>query len=320
MHFCGPNSHHMLTKSYWDELYKLISGAGFDAIELPCNPFNFELARSGVPVNPYVMASKYGGAGNYLEFINKMGIEEVSNVHISASDVATLMNFTGAPFVLFFEMFKGLARESMEVLKELGGKGLVVSPTPEIGILLDLMGGVGLEECKAQYLPQLVDAINEIAAEAAGQGIQVAVRNEFWSLLRGTGIEELLSRTDPENVLFSPDLAQLTVAQADPVEMTRKYAGRIGFVHFSDTWYVDEYDNYLSRSPEAPTVGAQRVYCDLGDGTVDVPGCYRTLEEVGYEGWVLCGSKGTLNVYRALLKLRWYLDNVVLKSQKREGA
>jgi sugar phosphate isomerase/epimerase len=181
-------------------------------------------------------------------------------------------------------------------------------------MLLDLMGGVGIDECTAQYLPQITGLIDEIGAEAAQHGIKVAVRNEFWGLLRGTGIEDLLSKTDAKNVLFSPDLAQLAIAGADPEELIRKYAGRIAFVHFSDTWYVDEWDDYLSKSPETPVAGAQRVYCDLGDGRVDVPACQRALRETDYNGWIHCGSKSTLNVYRALLKLRWYLDNVIAKS------
>jgi inosose dehydratase len=229
------------------------------------------------------------------------------------------MRLTGAPYPLFFEIFKGLARESLAFARQIGAEGLVVSPTPEIGILMDLMEGMGIDECKAQYLPQITELVDGIGAEAAQYGIQVAVRNEFWGLLRGTGIEDLLSETDAKNVLFSPDLAQLAIAGADPGELIRKYAGRIAFVHFSDTWYVDEGDNYMSKSPEAPVAGAQRVYCDLGDGMIDVPACHRALREAGYDGWVLCGSKSTLNVYRALLKTRWYLDNVISDGGRTHG-
>jgi sugar phosphate isomerase/epimerase len=200
------------------------------------------------------------------------------------------------------------AREATEFVSELGGKGLVVSPTPEIG-LLEKFVGKNEKGWEAAYLDETADAINKIGHLSSQSGVQTCITNEYWSLLRGNAIETFFAKLDQEAVSYSADLAHLAIAGADPVKMIQKFLGRLSYIRFSDTSFEDKEDNYKKIWAEYPTKGAQRVYLNLGEGSVNVPAVYGALKKADYDGWIICLSKNTLNVHRALLYMRWYIDH-----------
>lgn len=313
----GPNFDMMLSKSYWVEVLKLISAAGFRGIELPYNPYSsdgiaFNQGRCGMPVSKSAVVEKYGSVTSFLEFLNEIGIEEVPSVHISANDTMVELSTTGRGPEHLFDAFEKLIEESMGFLKEISGKGLVISPTPEIGLLAKFLGNE-IEDWQSDVIGKLVDIINHAGIKAASMGLQISVKNEFWSLVRGNRIDEFLEKLDKE-ILYSPDLAHLAIAGADPVAILSKHHKRLSNVRFSDTDFEDKENNYKSINAELPITGSQLVFRDLGDGKVDIPACYQVLLNTKYDGWVFCESKKTFNVYRGLLKLRWYIDHVITKS------
>ncbi len=304
-----------LSKSYWVEMFKLTAAAGFRGIELPYNPAGSSgLTRSGMPISNYVAKARYGSAKLLLKLLNEVGIEEVTGVHISANDVMTEIISAGRKPDELFVMLEDWTEEAVAYLKELKGKALVISPTPEIG-LLEKYVGKGKKGWETDYLDKTVETINRIGKMAAKKGIQTCVKNEFWSLVRGKAFDKFYEKLDQKTVAYSPDLAHLKIAGADPVKTVKKYAGNLAFVRFSDTSFEDKENNYKKTWAEYPVTGAQRVFLNMGEGSIDLPGVYRELQQSGYDGWVICDSKKTVNVTRALLYMRWYLDNVILKGQ-----
>jgi sugar phosphate isomerase/epimerase len=318
MRISEPGFKHKLSKSFWVEMFKFVAAAGFKGIELPYNPYStdgiaFNMARSGMPISKYTVNTKYGSVASLNDMLNSFGIEKVTSVHVNANDALIELLTTGDDPSKIFEKLEASAEEAIEFVAELGGNGLVISPTPELGLLYQLKGP-RIEEWRQDYLSQTAQVLNRIGELAAKNGVKASIKNEYWSLVRGNELNVLLDMLDSENIQYSPDLAHLFIAKSDPVEMVKKYKNRLNFVRFSDTKFEDIENNYEKTNPEIPIVGAQRVFADLGDGLVDKVGVYKELKDSGYDGWLICESKKALNPYKALLKMRWYVDNVLLKS------
>ncbi len=84
-------------------------------------------------------------------------------------------------------------------------------------------------------------------------------------------------------IAFGPDTAHLMVGGSDPVEMFKRYADRIEFVHLKDvrkneTVRVDESRN------EAFEIYSD--FLELGEGDVDLTGIFDVLDASGYAGYI----------------------------------
>ncbi len=89
--------------------------------------------------------------------------------------------------------------------------------------------------------------------------------------------------------------------------MIRDNPDLIGVVHYSDTAFVDDQDCYRQMSPEFPSVKASKVYRDLGDGNIDFPKIEAALNDVGYSGHVIVTTRNSYDVYRSILRARYYI-------------
>ncbi len=316
MRTSGPNFIIKQSKGYWVEMFKLVAAAGFAGIELPYNPYNsdpiaFEVGRCGMPISRFAVNAKYGSPKEFMQLLNSVGIEQVVSVHINANDVMLELVATDGDMKNYFKMFEEMAEEAIGFIKELGGEAVVVSPTPEIGYLYEYIGG-GKDGWQPDFVEQSIATLNRIGELAAKQGIKIAVKNEYWTLAHGEHLADFMNGLD-KDILYSPDLAHIAIGRQDPVETVSKYIDRVGYVRYSDTKFEDNYDNFKKQDPDVPVQGPQKVFADLGEGHVDLPGVTDVLKQSNYSGWVICESKKTLNVYRALLKLRWVVDHALDK-------
>lgn len=312
MRTSGPNFIIRQSKGYWVEMFKLVAAAGFKGIELPYNPYTsdpiaFEVGRCGMPISQFAVNAKFGSSQAFMEMLRSFGIEEVTGVHINPNDIMLELLAREASADAYFPMLQELADDAMSFLISLGSKCLVMTPTPEIGLLAESFGG-GKDGWQPDFVDRTIQAINAIATRAKAKGLTLAVKNEFWSMGHGPHLQELFAGLDAD-VRYSPDAAHLVIGGADPVLTVRSFSGRMAAVRFNDTSFVDAENNFRRINPEIPVTGAQRVFADLGEGTVDLKGMHEALKESGYVGWVICESRNTLNVHRALLKMRWFIDH-----------
>ena len=149
--------------------------------------------------------------------------------------------------------------------------------------------------------------MNEVADYAAKAGISCYIRNEFWGYMRGENVVKFMDMLDGK-IGFSPDLCQLYIAHADAVSLIEKFSGRVGFMNVNDTFYTDEFNYFDKPMPEAPAEGNnQRVYCDLGNGAVDVVSAYKAYEKAGGE-WAVFNSKESFNHVKAMVKMQVYAN------------
>ena len=97
---------------------------------------------------------------------------------------------------------------------------------------------------------------------------------------------KLLSLTDPEVLGLCFDTGHYRFGGGDPVEGLLRHADRIWHVHFKD-----HEPHVAAQSRREGWGGVQSVehgvFCELGKGDVDFPAVVRTLNDLGYNGWIV---------------------------------
>jgi len=303
----GPNFIYKQSKSFWTNYFKFVAAVGFKGIELPFNPFNsdpmaFEMGRCGIPLSAFAVQAKYGSPAEFMAFLRSVGIEEVTSVHMNANDVVLEILAAGRKIDDYFALYEESGLAAIDHVVSLGGKGLVISPSAELGWLEQLVGG----NLDGEFTDKTVAVLNKLVAAATAKGVKVALKTEYWSLFRGPKMAVLLQRVP--GARLCPDLAHLAIA-GDPVPVVLEaHKNDIDFMRLSDTAFTDRVGNFRKINAEIPVEGDQKVFSDLGEGCIDLLGACRILKDNGYDGWVICENKKTLDVYKGLLKLGWFVQ------------
>ena len=286
-------------KWFWDEVAEMTGACGYDSVEIPWSAWTFNAGRSGAPLCKVAVETKFGSVANYAAFLKECLIKEaISSIYINADNVVSTMFEYNTEPEHFFEKLVELGNDTIDGLVEAGGKALIVDPSPKIATANRLFN-----KGEDWFVENCAKAINTIAEYGADKGIKVYVRNCFYGLLRGNNIEKFMALVDAK-VGFSPDLNQLYIAGADAAELIAKFAGRVDYMKCNDTFYKDEFEYYKTNTPEAPAKGMhQRVYCDLGNGDVDLASAYKAFKAAG--GNTLClSSKASFNYVKAMIKMQ----------------
>lgn len=99
-------------------------------------------------------------------------------------------------------------------------------------------------------------------------------------------VERMMANTDPAYVSLLYDTGHFAYCGADPLEMVQKYAGRIRHVHLKDI--RPEVVERVKRENLSFLEGVrQGAFTVSGDGCIDFEPIFKTLEDAGYEGYML---------------------------------
>jgi inosose dehydratase len=113
---------------------------------------------------------------------------------------------------------------------------------------------------------RLAEALDQVVSIAEEHGLCASYHPHLSTIVEnGDELEKVMTRS---RINFCPDTAHLVAAGSDPVELIRRYAGRIGYVHLKD----------LRADPFA--------FLPLGEGDLDFPAILDALRGAGYEGWL----------------------------------
>ena len=313
----GPGAFLRAAKWYWDELTDMFAAAGFTSVMIPMVPNTENVSRNGAPICTASIRTRFGSPEGYLAYLNEKGIDNVEIIGVSAQSMYNSLFETGLSMDQFYDGFYEYAMDAAQALKELKGSTLLVSPTPGIGFLE--MAFEGDSERIGKFEEEAAACINKIGEACKALGISVVVRNEYWTTMRGEGIEKFLELLDPEKVTFAPDPAHLYIAGADYAGLFGKYAAQAKAVCFTDTKFKDEQEAYLTISPEFPQSGAgQRVYWDLGFGDIDFDALYAALKTAGFDGPVLLEPKYSLDIPKGILRARTFWNKLEKKYAAKE--
>lgn len=305
----GPGAFLRAAKWYWDELTDMFAAAGFSSLMIPMVPNTENVSRNGAPICTASIKTRFGSPEGYLEYLNSRGIENVEVIGISAQSQFNSLFETGLPVGQFFDAFYEHAQDAADALARLHGSTLLVSPTPGIGFLNQEFGSD--EAKKQQFLEDAAACLNRMGEMCAKQNINLAVRNEYWTLARGTKVDAFLEKLDAGLVSYAMDPAHLSIAGADYAAYFEKYAKQAKAVCFTDTKFEDELEVYQTISPEFPQDGRmQRVYYDLGYGNVDFRKIYAILKKAEFDGPVILDSKYSLDVPKGILRMRTFWNHL----------
>ncbi|MDR6147813.1 inosose dehydratase [Sphingomonas sp. SORGH_AS870] len=292
----------MKASIFWEELYPLISASGFRAIEIPYEPVWQFGGRSGVPMNRYCINTKYQSAANYRGVLRQSGIDRVVGVTF---DPNLFMRNDNLGF--FFGASGHFAGEALSHAADLGADYFAISPSAFYGRMAHYHPD--LDAKMGDIVSGVTELLQGLATKAQEAGVALVLRNEYWSLFRGEGIIQMLDAL-PESVKLDVDTATLTIAGVSPAEFINAHIGRIGCVHLTDTDFVDMDETWKSPNPEFPAGRATQVFRDPGTGSVDLSRIVQLLDDLGYDGPVVCSARQTRDPFRALLRTRAFLNQL----------
>lgn len=305
----GPGAFLRAAKWYWDELTDMFPAAGFTSIMIPMVPNTENVSRNGAPICTASIKTRFGSPEGYLQYLNDKGIENVEAITISAQSQFNSLFETGIPIEKFFDEFYNHAENTVEALQQFKGSTLLVSPTPGIGFLNQVFEGD--QQRIQKFEEDAAECMNRIGDNCKKNKINLGIRNEYWTLMRGNNIDAFMQKVDSNLVSYAPDPAHLHIAGADPVAYFQKYAKQAKAVCFTDTKFVDELDVYKTISPEFPQDGRlQRVYYDLGFGDMDFEALYGILKKSNFDGPVILDSKYSLDIPKGILRMRTFWKNL----------
>ncbi len=309
VHHQEPNRNRYESKYYWDELYPMIVAAGFDAVEIPFDPFWIFRGGSGVPFTKYCVEIKYDKVENYVNYLKSHGIEKIAGIQISP---IIFMRNDNLDF--YFGATQYFAGEAIRYAKELGCDYVNFSPTPPVGLVHHYHGkNDDWDNWSAEFLKRTVQLINDLAKIANENDITLVLRNEYWSFLRGDNIVSFLKDVD-DSVRLDMDAAHASISGQNPSETLKNRANLIGSVHLTDTAFVDDAEIWKTALPEYPQHRATQVFRDLGFGNINLAEFYQTLQSVGYNGWTIVSCRQTREPMRALLRSRSCLNQIIQPS------
>jgi inosose dehydratase len=115
--------------------------------------------------------------------------------------------------------------------------------------------------------------LTEIGKRCNDLGVKLGYHNHMNNLgEKPEEVDAVLAASDPKAVTFELDIAHYTQGGGDPLAAVKKYADRLGFLHFKDV-------------VATPTDKRPYKFVELGQGRVNVTGVVDALKSVGFRGW-----------------------------------
>lgn len=114
---------------------------------------------------------------------------------------------------------------------------------------------------------------------------------EFISFGDVRGIDILLQQTDPEYVMFQPDVFWLTASGTEPSESLKMFQGRAQYMHLKD--YV------IVKNDTAVLEETKRASAPVGTGNLNWPGIFNTAKEMGITNFVVEDDMGVLDPFES---------------------
>jgi inosose dehydratase len=118
-------------------------------------------------------------------------------------------------------------------------------------------------------------------------GLRIAFHHEASSPVETPSeIEQLLAVTDAELVGLRLDTGHLVYGGGDPVDIARRFADRVWYVHLKDIW-PDKLETVRSHQIAAPEAWSMGIFAELGEGSAGIPQVMEQLLANQYAGWII---------------------------------
>jgi inosose dehydratase len=96
-------------------------------------------------------------------------------------------------------------------------------------------------------------------------------------------IERALELTD---IGMLVDTGHLLLGGSDPIQVVRDWGDRVDYVHVKDV-RLDVLRQVVDERADVIEGWRRGMFCELGQGDVDLPAFFRALADAGYDGWIV---------------------------------
>lgn len=146
-------------------------------------------------------------------------------------------------------------------------------------------GSAGFSDAAWKEAAETLHAIARAARDELG--MRVVVHHHAGTFVETPDeIDRLLFETDPELVGLLLDTGHALYGGADPIDVVRRHAGRVWYVHLKDVAGA-ELERVRTTDLHMREAWKRGVFCPLGEGVVDFGGLVETLRGLGYRGWAI---------------------------------
>ena len=245
-------------KSYGEVLDEMVQ-AGYTGTEL--GPYGF------LPTDPKQLKSELAKRGLSLlgAFVPLplAHVEQHEAAVQSAMEVARLLVQAGAPYLVL--------ADAMDAAR------MAVA-----GSVDDVRDGMS-----AQAWESAARLLTRIARAASALGLSAVFHHHCGTFIETPAeVDRVLAMTDPELLGLCLDTGHYFYGGGDPVDCARVYGKRIRHLHLKD---VRPSVLETVRRKRIPYLDAIRagVFCELGEGGVNLNGVIQELTAAGFSGWAV---------------------------------
>lgn len=133
----------------------------------------------------------------------------------------------------------------------------------------------------------LSSGLRLVAEQATAQGVRVHYHNHVGTYVETpTEVDRLLLETTGDDIDLCFDTGHFAYGGGDPTAFIVEHRDRIGYLHLKD---VSETVLADAKRQQWSFLDALRriIFCEFGDGIVDIPQVIAALRAGGYSGWVI---------------------------------
>ncbi|HMB61338.1 MAG TPA: myo-inosose-2 dehydratase [Xanthomonadales bacterium] len=137
---------------------------------------------------------------------------------------------------------------------------------------------------RADQWPEFGRRLTEVARAAASEGLKLCFHHHMGTVVQSSEDIDALMQETGDEVYLLLDTGHALYAGADPVQLARQYANRIGHVHCKDI-RLPVLRQCRNRDSSFLAAVLDGVFTVPGDGCVDYPSVFPPLVDKDYGGW-----------------------------------
>jgi len=179
--------------------------------------------------------------------------------------------------------------DTLEILVGCGSRDLIVADAMSphriaIAGQVPADGNAGLDDDGWNLLSSGLRLVSE---QATAQGVQVHYHNHVGTYVETPAeVDRLLLETTGDDLDLCFDTGHFAYGGGDPTAFILEHRDRIGYLHLKD---VSETVLEEAKRQRWSFLDALRqiIFCEFGEGIVDIPQVIAALRSGGYSGWVI---------------------------------
>lgn len=212
-----------------------------------------------------------------------------------------------------FEETESVFIKHRDFLHAMGAKVIVVA---EQGHSIQGMLDKSVFNDKPEFTEEewdlLTDGLEKLGDLAHEKDMEIVYHHHMGTGVQTTKeIERLMDNTDPLKVSLLFDTGHLVFSGEDPINIYKKYKGRIKHIHFKDI--REQVAEEVKENSDSFLNGVKKgVFTVPGDGMIDFSPIWKEIKDSGYKGWIVVEAEqdpAKANPYEYALKTRKYIHD-----------